>query len=447
MDTPICDFVRRYMEEDPLRLHMPGHKGKSLIGPEPLDITEIDGADSLYEASGIIAQSEAYAGECFDAHTFYSTEGSSLCIRSMLYLAGVYAKETGKNFHILAFPNIHKSFLSAAALLDVKLSWISADMRDHYLSCTASIEAVEQQLSAMEEPPCAVYVTSPDYLGGMADIRALADLCHRHGMILLVDNAHGAYLRFLPDSLHPMDLGADICCDSAHKTLPVLTGGAYLHVNKNAMPVLREHAKQGLALFGSTSPSYLILQSLDRANVYLATECRQKTEAFLQPVNQLRSRLTCHGFSLYGAEPFKLTLVATEFGYTGKELADILAKERIICEYADAEFLVLMLTPVLKGEDLERVGNLLCNLPKRPPIPRKTLAVVQRSQVLSVRDAMLSPSEWIPAEESVGRILAAPSVGCPPAVPIVICGQQIVREDIDQFANYHIDTVCVVKES
>ena len=110
-----------------------------------------------------------------------------------------------------------------------------------------------------------MYVTSPDYLGGQSDVAALAEVSHRHGVPLLADNAHGAYLRFLSPSRHPMDLGADLCCDSAHKTLPVLTGGAYLHVGRAAPEPFRENARRALALFGSTSPSYLT--QIGRAHV------------------------------------------------------------------------------------------------------------------------------------------------------------------------------------
>jgi arginine/lysine/ornithine decarboxylase len=116
----------------------------------------------------------------------------------------------------------------------------------------------------------AVYLTSPDYLGRRADLRAAAEVCRRRRVPLLVDNAHGAYLRFLEENQHPLALGADACCDSAHKTLSCLTGAAYLHLSSRAPEGWAQQAEEALSLFASTSPSWLILRSLDRMNLELA---------------------------------------------------------------------------------------------------------------------------------------------------------------------------------
>ena len=232
MKTPICNFVRNYSARNALRLHMPGHKGTGPLGFEDLDITEIDGADSLYEAAGIIRESEKNASSLYGCATFYSTEGSSQCIRAMLYLAMLRAQEQGKKPKIAAGRNAHKTFLSAAALLDLDVTWICPPEQTSYLSCKPTAEQIGELLS-FDKEITAVYLTSPDYLGNLADVRGIAEVCRRHGVLLLVDNAHGAYLAFLNESLHPIALGADMCCDSAHKTLPALTGGAYLHLSKN----------------------------------------------------------------------------------------------------------------------------------------------------------------------------------------------------------------------
>ena len=171
--TPICDFVNNYAQKNALRLHMPGHKGIPLLGFEALDITEFDGADSLYEASSIIAQSEQIASDLFGSACFYSTEGSSQCIRAMLYLARLYALKDKKPLRIAAGRNAHKVFLSAAALLDWEVSWLISQEKTSYLSCP--IEPVELDAFLQKNPVAAVYVTSPDYLGNLLDIGALAE--------------------------------------------------------------------------------------------------------------------------------------------------------------------------------------------------------------------------------------------------------------------------------
>ena len=125
MNTPLCDFVRAYASRDPVRLHMPGHKGVGTLGVEALDVTEVAGADVLYAPRGVIAASEANAAALYgSARTVYSAEGSSLCIRAMLYLAVLWAKIQGRAPRVLAGRNAHRTFLSAAALLELDVAWL-----------------------------------------------------------------------------------------------------------------------------------------------------------------------------------------------------------------------------------------------------------------------------------------------------------------------------------
>ena len=444
MDTPICDFVRRYADSDALRLHMPGHKGKQLLGMEQLDITEFDGADNLYAPRGIIRKSQENAGALFGANTFYSTEGSSQCIRAMLYLAVLYARQQDKRPLIAAARNVHKTFLSAAALLDFEIDWLYPEKADAYLSCLLEVDALDARLEQMAQKPVAVYVTSPDYLGHVADIGGLARVCHRHGCLLLVDNAHGAYLRFLTPSRHPMDLGADLCCDSAHKTLPVLTGGAYLHIGHAAPKLCLEQANNALMLFGSTSPSYLILQSLDAANAYLADGYPQRLAALTDRVAGLKKRLVTHGYTLRGDEPLKLTICPKPYGYTGTALAGLLLEQGMVCEFYDDDFLVIMLTPEITPEDLQRLEHGLCAIPRQPAILQAPPAFHRCQAVMAVREAALSPCKTVPVAESVGCILAAASVSCPPAVPIVVCGERIDAAAAACLTYYGIDSCTVV---
>lgn len=445
MNTPICDFVKEYKESNALRLHMPGHKGSSFLGVEALDITEIEGADSLYEAAGIIRESEENAGRLFGCATLFSTEGSSQCIRAMLYLAMLHGKKAGRKPLILAAGNVHKTFLSGAALLDLDVEWMYSASQTSYLCCKLDGTLVEEYLRNMQEKPAAVYLTSPDYLGNVAPVQEIAEVCHRYDVLLLVDNAHGAYLRFLEKSLHPCDLGADMCCDSAHKTLPVLTGGAYLHIGRSAPQDLILQAKNAMALFGSTSPSYLILQSLDKVNAYMADGYAERLQEYVCKIRKCKTSLIAHGYVLAGEEPLKITICTKKYGYEGSEVAEILRKENIVCEFADPDFIVFMVTPENGAEMPDTLIKALCSIPRRDALQVEVPFFVRCEGVLSIREAMLSVSEEISVEEAEGRILAAASVGCPPAVPIVVCGQRISGEAVKIFRYYGVEKCRVVK--
>lgn len=430
MKTPICDFIKEYSDSHSLRLHMPGHKG---IGPDRLyesDITEIYGAGALYERDGIIAESEKNASRLFGCPTFYSTEGSSQCIKAMLFLACMHGakKRLTPNTRplIAAGRNVHKAFVSAAALIDFDIMWIYPPEQDEsgVFSCGIDPEGLDRALCSSPRTPDAVYLTGPDYLGGMQDIHSLSSICKRHGVMLIVDNAHGAYLKFLSPSLHPMDLGADMCCDSAHKTLPVLTAGAYLHISANMTDEIAA-AKKALLLFGSTSPSYLTLSSLDAANRSLSSDFPERLDEFAASVRKLREKLTDEGFSLYGGEPMKLTLKTKPYGYYGFEMASILRNKHIECEFSDRDFIVFMLSPVIGSSGLSRLHRALSEIDKRPPIDEKIPAIPRARRAMSVREAVFSPGEHVPAEKCLGRIVASESISCPPATPIAISGEVI----------------------
>ena len=441
--TPVCDFIEGYRQRNPLRLHMPGHKGKGTA--EALDITEIQGAPPLYPASGILRESEENAARLFGAgRTLFSAEGSSLCIRAMLMLARLRAEAEGLPPVLLAGRNAHQTFLTTAALLDLEVVWLQGDAS--LLTCTPSPEEVSRALDSLGRPPAAVWLTSPDYLGCRADIRGVAALCRARCVPLLVDNAHGAYLRFLPEDQHPLSLGADMTCDSAHKTLPVLTGGAWLQISSAAPSLFREQAERALAMFASTSPSWLILQSLDRCNALLSGDYRNRLAAFCGQTARLKERLRNNGWTLAGDEPLKITLAPRSFGYTGDGVHDILRGFGMECEFSDPDYLTMMVTPETGEEGLSRLEKALSSLPRKPALPPPPAPPPPEAQVLSLREALLSPGEEVPLDMALGRILAAPGISCPPAVPLLISGQRITEEALRAFRRYGIRRVSCVCE-
>ena len=442
ISTPICDFVRAYAAKAPVRLHMPGHKGVGPLGVEALDITEIDGAGELYADDGIVAESEANASALFGARTFYSTGGSSMAIRAMLLLA---LEHTGgvEGAAVLAGRNAHRAFVSAAALLGFEVQWLWPAAGGSYHCCDVTARDVEAALDAMGGRCRIVYLTSPDYLGHVPDIAAIAEACHRRGALLVVDGAHGAYLRFLDPSRHPMDLGADMCCDSAHKTLPALTGAAYLHVS-TGLEMDPQRVKAALALFGSSSPSWLILQSLDACNPYLET-LPNRLAAFLPEVAALKAALIHRGYVLTGDEPMKLTVYAGEYGYTGDALAVALMEKDIYAEFHDPDYLTLMPAPANAGNDLRRLADALLSIPQREPLTHTTPTFCVPERALSIREATFAPRQTLPVAQCAGRVLAESALSCPPCVPIAVCGERIDRDVIERLRFYGIRECAVVR--
>lgn len=442
MKTPIVSFLRSYQEKSPVRMHMPGHKGAGILGFEGMDLTEIYGADELFAAEGIIKESEQNASSLFGCPTYYSTQGSTLCIQTMCTILCQDAKSKGKTPKILAGRNAHRSFIHAAALLDFEIEWLYGN--SDYLSCKIHAEDLEKAI--IESHPTAVYLTNPDYLGNLLDIQSLAGVCKKHNVLLAIDNAHGAYLRFLEPSLHPIDLGADLCCDSAHKTLPVLTGGAYLHLSESLNQVWKNNVKHFMEYFSSTSPSYLIMASLDAANEVLDTTFKKSLSECIQRVDGLKYTLTQHGYTILSGEPMKITISTKEFGYTGNEIANLLMECDIYPEFYDSDYIVLMPSPYNTKDDFERLQKCLCGIDRKPILINKPPKLEQSKKAMNVRQALFSSSITLDVSKSLGQVCSSVTVSCPPAILPVIPGEVINESSIEVMKYYGIETVRVVKE-
>ena len=442
MKTPIVSFLKSYQEKSPVRMHMPGHKGAGILGFEGMDLTEIYGADELFAAEGIIKESEQNASNLFGCPTYYSTQGSTLCIQTMCTILCQDAKSKGKKPKILAGRNAHRSFIHAAALLDFDIEWLYGN--SDYLSCKINAEDLEKKI--VENNPTAVYLTNPDYLGNLLDIKALASICKKYNVLLAIDNAHGAYLRFLKDSLHPIDLGADLCCDSAHKTLPVLTGGAYLHLSDSLNQVWKNDVKHFMEYFSSTSPSYLIMASLDAANDVLDHTFRNSLSKCIYSVDLLKNTLIQHGYTILSGEPMKITISTKEFGYTGNEIANLLMECDIYPEFYDSDYIVLMPSPYNTKDDFERLQKCLCGIERKSILVNKPPKLEQSKKVMNVRQALFAPSMTLDVSKSLGQVCSSVTVSCPPAILPVIPGEVISESSIEVMKYYGIETVRVVKE-
>ncbi|MBE6900263.1 MAG: aminotransferase class V-fold PLP-dependent enzyme [Ruminococcaceae bacterium] len=421
--------LNEYIGKDLSRFHMPGHKGAENF-PEyfKYDITEVEGADSLFESSGAILETEKRFSEIYGSGaSLLSAGGSTLCIQAML----AAALDPGDKLIIAR--NCHAAAVNTIALLDLDPIWINP--RDLKGAKAAFSENPEAK---------AVYLTSPDYFGVLSDIEAFADLAHEHGAKLLVDNAHGAHLHFTPIEMHPIALGADMCADSLHKSLPVLTGGAFLHL-KDAS--LREIAKQKMRLFGSTSPSYLIMLSADRCAEYLETKAKFDFAMLNGKVANLRYKAFEHGLApkVRNVEPARLVLSVKSTEMTGEEFGRKLREHGIEPEYVNDEWAVLMASPFNSERDFERVsefiedtfGNGFASFEERlSKMPEKAM---------SVRDAVFAEAEEIETEKATGRIAARLNLPCPPCIALAVPGEIIDEKTAALLIKYGINKINVVK--
>ena len=387
---------------------MPGNKGQGLFNTAH-DISEINGAGNLYavgadfmSAHDIIAESEQIAARLFGAEkTLYSCSGSTLAIQAMLALI-----KTASGNRISAFRYAHRSFASACALLDLEVDWIYPD---EFLS--AKINPIGVNTGAD-----AVFINSLDYYGRACDIKSFADI----NAPLLVDNAHGAYLVLTGN--HPISQGAAMTADSAHKTLPALTGAAYLHVGDKKFI---SNAKAMTALFGTSSPSYLILESLDLCNKHIAQLKESGAEAF-ELIAELKKHLPARD-----SDPLRITINAREYGYSGIELAAELRKNKVECEYADENCTVLLFSTITTRAETEAVQVAFNKIAQKTPLKPIVYPTVKPERAMSLRNAFFAPIQTcvvLPLEEAIGKVCTEINAPCPPGVPLIMPGEIISRD-------------------
>lgn len=406
INTPICNFLEKYTMENCLRLHTPGHNGEF-----PHDITEITDADSLYDtdrSGGVIAASEAFAASLFGAkRTCYSCGGSTLAIQTGLALLKAQGCKT-----IAASRYSHRAFADACAALQLKIKWLYPE---EYLSADIKYDA--RALVGAD----ALFITNIDYYGGTWKFV-------NPNVPVLIDNAHGAYLKFIDkrmfgtEYLHPLELGFPLMsAESAHKTLPVLTGGAYLHFSEGAD---YSRAKEFMAVFGSSSPSYLILESLDRFNGLIAQNVRMVINA-CEAVAALKQDLEVCGIPLKKSDHLRITINARECGMSGSEYAAALRSNGVECEMADDNYVVLMFSGASTLEDCQRAEMAIKFVLTRPPKPLVKFPHIRAAEGMPMWEAMYKPRKLVPIEAARGEICAEMKSVCPPGVPLIFPGEII----------------------
>lgn len=445
-NTPLKRALDEYIRQDYARLHMPGHKGASISPFGELmayDVTEVEGTDSLFEDDGPLKELEEIFTRLYDTKgTVMSAGGSTLCIQAMLRMV---AKKEGR---ILAGRNIHAAAVNAMALLGLEPVWVYPNRKQEERLIgeispdeIRSVLEKEKQAGTLDSL-CAVYVTSPDYFGVMSDIRSIAQIAHEYGLPLLVDNAHGAHLHFLKEEYHPMQLGADLCCDSLHKTMPALTGAALLHTSDTKY---YPQMKGAMTVFGSTSPNYLIMLSMDSTAAFLMQDGAERIQQTVTRCEELRQKAREKGFALpQHCDPMRLTLPLAGTGWDAQTFHKLLRKYKIMEEYLSDSGCVLLFSPFNREEDFKRTEALLDEVLIQKQ-PFTAFPIVPSEKVMSLREAFLSPKESVLVEKAEGRIAAQVKITCPPGIPLVMPGERLHKEIIKILKNSGIFVIDVVK--
>ncbi len=407
-----------------ISFHTPGHRFRceDTISPAFADTTEISVTDELYHPIGPILTAEKEAAETFGVKSVcFSAGGATLCIQTAL---SFYA---GKK--VLTERSCHISTINASSLLDIDLRFVWGTPHEKMgFSIPATPEQIEDELK--KGGYSAVFITSPTYYGVCADLKGIREVCDKYGADLITDNSHGSHLSAMyPNDGHRnAEKHSHFAINSLHKTLPVMTGGAILCSNKD---IPKEKIKQHMAMFGSTSPSFPILASVDFGIAHLA----ENTEEYLKTatkVAELADKIESLGYGVLRnqkSDTLRICIDTFPMGYYGNEVATLIEKRGIFAEMTRDCALVALFSPFNTEEDMEALYSALASVEKKTPIPHKQIRLPNPpKRVLSLKEALLSPTEYIPTEMSAGRVSAETFATCPPGMAIVVSGEEISEE-------------------
>ena len=443
----LYDSLKKYKRMERSSFHTPGHKGnffksRNLLS---LDFTELPLTDSLYEASGIIAKTEENIKKLYNSkRSIISCGGNTLCIQTMFRLAA------GNGGDVLCDRVIHRSAVSAMALLDINPVWIRRNFgKESLLAEKIDLKSLEKQLSNNNSFK-AFYITSPSYHGILQDIKKISDLCDVHSVPVMVDNAHGSHLMFTSKNLHPIANGASLCADSAHKTLTVLTGGAWLHINDDKFV---KNAKNAMALFGSTSPSYPTMASMDICLSWLWDYAEKEFLKLEHRVANIRNLARSIGIYVPDydiSDPVRIVLGTWKIGYSGYEFREHLYKYKIEPEMCDEKYVVLIATPFNTKEDFSRLKKALMYVKPKPGCNKDMINEITVNTALpevraSIRESVMHEGVYVDLDSSKNRIAADIVCPCPPGVPVVMPGEKIGQAEYEALKRYGISEILVLK--
>ena len=441
-DRPLLMGLQKFVEKDSISFHVPGHKGGTLSGlPSEVraalryDVTELEGLDDLHEPDGIIKEAQNRLAALYGStKSYFLVNGSTVGNLAMIYAA------CGAGDTVIVQRNAHKSIINGLELTGAQPVFISPPWDE--VVCAAGVVELEQIEKVLTQFPNvkAVILTYPTYYGSVGQgLQNIVNLCHEHGIPVLVDEAHGAH--FVVGDPFPssaLTLGADIVVQSAHKTLPAMTMASFLHVNSKL--ISHEDVAHYLQMLQSSSPSYLLMASLDDARAYAEIydeqdkrhfiECRKRFITGLQETVKLQI--------VESDDPLKLLLRVP--GYSGFQLQEQLNEQGVYVELADT-FQVLLVLPLLQKGTTILFAEIVCRIQQSVQqllVTPRTLEVYKLPSmteeisqlVYTTASLKKMKTTWLPYGQVIGRIAAATVIPYPPGIPLVIAGERITIRHI-----------------
>lgn len=454
----LFEFLKAYGERDLYPFHMPGHKRRlappGLENVYRMDVTEVEGTDDLHNAQGILKDAQDFAACLYGSEeTYFVVNGSTGAL-----LAAIAAACCGSG-RIIAARNCHASVYHAIEVLQLNPVYIYPEINGKFaiaegIRPEAVREAIRKAAPAGSRPLAgAVVITSPTYPGVVSDIRKIAQICHESGFALIVDEAHGAHLPFsnyFPESA--VSCGADLVIQSTHKTLPAMTQTALLHVNGKLVD--RQRVRDMLDVFESSSPSYILMGSIDASMHMMQERGGELFDTYTRRLTRLRAQIhELRHFELPEAEDFgrgtfdldrsKLVLSVRRHRLNGAAAADWLRRVyHLETEMAEPDYVLAMTTvgddeagfarliAVLRAMDTDHAFMDAAALRPDQYLDAEDLEMPEMRQVMPSYKAAFGPAEEIELDRAVGRC----SAGCiylyPPDVPIAAPGEEITEETV-----------------
>lgn len=457
--TPLFDAMVNLAESRKVSFHTPGHKsGKGIstrfrkfVGTKifAIDLTTLDEVDSLQNPTGVIKEAQELAAKASGAdRSYFLVNGTTVGNHAMV------ASTTEPGDTVLIARNCHRSVLTGLIVSGARPVFFQPTFdRELKLTLNVTFETVKQAVDA-NPGARALLITSPNYYGLCADIERIIPYAREKGLIVLVDEAHGPHLKFNPKLPKcALDAGADLCVQSTHKIVGGMTQASMLHARAGRVNL--DDVTKTLKLLQTTSPSYILMASLDLARMQMATEGRKLLDRTIKLAESARNKIArISGVSCFGRDRAKqagmsnmdvtkLTITVSDLGLSGYHVSQMLnARFGIQVEMADPFHILVIVSIGDRQDDLDRLVEALRQIAAETglqgtllPLDRVHPPVLDNRFIMTPRDAFYSDTELIPVGGSAGRVCAEIVTVYPPGIPLFVPGEEISQGAIDYITN------------